>query len=85
MSTLAFCRIKDVLDLEVGVGGEGDKLLDMRRSSLEKLWLASSRAPELNEGETDKDLIGAGHSVLLPLRSNLLMPFGSDCLTLPIL
>lgn len=64
MSTLAFCRINAIRDLEEG--GEGDKFVDMRRSSLEKLWHVSSRALELNDGETERDLIASGQSVLFP-------------------
>ena len=64
MSTLAFCRTRDVRDLPRG--GDGDKLVIVGRSSLDKLGQFSSRAAELKEGETDDDRIVPGHSVLFP-------------------
>lgn len=64
MSTLAFCRTRDVRDLPGG--GDGDRLAIVRRSSLDKLGQFSSRGLEVKEGETDDDRIVPGHSVLFP-------------------
>lgn len=60
MSTLAFCRIKDVRDLV----GDGDRLAAEYLSSLDKLGLVSSRGPEVKDGETESDLTAPEHSAL---------------------